>query len=697
MDAESLLDGLNEQQVAAVTHQGGPLVVLAGAGSGKTRVLTRRIAHRVATDQTDPRRVLALTFTRKAAAELRGRLRHLGLRDDVVAGTFHGIALTQLRQRWADRGIAPPALLDRKYRLVSQLMSRRQGVEALDVVSEIEWARARLVTPEQYPAAAELAGRNSPIAPAELGELMHRFAQEKRQRRVVDFDDLLALATRDLLVDPEYAAAVRWRHRHLYVDEFQDVNPLQFELLKAWRGDGDDLFVVGDPNQAIYGWNGADPNLLRTFARREPASTVIELKENYRSTPQILAAAGAALGERKAPLEAHRSDGSVPTITAYPTDQDEAQGIAETIRRAKTADRPWADQAVLVRTNAQLVPIEQALVAAGIPVRVRGGSGPLASTEVKTELRALGRPGVDLTMAIRALDESLRLNRSPFETALAERADDVSSAPTEDEHEPNSRPTPAGRLDEDQTLTPAEIERRQNLAAFSRLAHEYLTIDPAPTGPGLVAWVGTISAGEVQLDGDAVELATFHGAKGLEWPIVHLAGLEQGFVPISYAKTAEQIAEEQRLLYVGITRAELELHLSWAAERTFGTRSAKRQPSPHLGRLQSAVDLLQRGHRPLDWRAEVARSRGALPPKSRPNRTLAPDDPTFDALHTWRRNRARAADVPPFVLFTDQTLRALADRRPSTRSQLAATPGIGPAKLERYGDELLEVLRRVGS
>ena len=266
---EQLLDGLNERQVAAVTHEvgpeAGPLVVLAGAGSGKTRVLTRRIAYRVATDETDPRRVLALTFTRKAATELWSRLRQSGLRDDVVAGTFHGVALTQLRQRWADRGVTPPAILDRKYRFISQLMGRRQGVEPLDVVSEIEWARARLVTPEQYPAAAELAGRTSPIPAADLAEVMHRFAQEKRQRRVVDFDDLLALAARDLLIDPEYAAAVRWRHRHLYVDEFQDVNPLQFELLKAWRGEGDDLFVVGDPNQAIYGWNGADPNLLRAF------------------------------------------------------------------------------------------------------------------------------------------------------------------------------------------------------------------------------------------------------------------------------------------------------------------------------------------------------------------------------------------------------------------------------------------------
>jgi DNA helicase II / ATP-dependent DNA helicase PcrA len=500
---------------------------------------------------------------------------------------------------------------------------------------------------------------------------------------VVDFDDLLALATRDILTDPDYAAAVRWRHRHLYVDEFQDVNPLQFELLRAWRGAGDDLFVVGDPNQAIYGWNGADPNLLRSFTRREPQATIVELTDNYRSTPQILTTAaaalgeralgeralggralgGRALGERAGALEARRPDGVVPTLTLYGNDQAEARGIAEAILRIKTIDRPWADQSVLVRTNAQLVPIEQALVAAGIPVRVRGGSGPLATPEVKSELRSLGRSGTDVPATLRALDETL------------EAAGEVHDGSVPD-------------------LPPPEAERRQNLGALSRLVHEYLTIDPQPTGPGLLAWVATISAGEVQLDGDAVELATFHGAKGLEWPVVHLGGLEQGFVPISYAKTAEQLAEERRLLYVAITRAEHELHLSWAAERSFGTRAAKRQPSPHLAQIQAAIEQLRRGHRPVDWRAEVARTRGALPDRSRVAAGAA-DDPALDALCAWRRNRARAADVPAFVVFTDQTLRSLAERRPRNRAQLAATPGIGATKLERYGDELLEVLRRL--
>lgn len=658
MDADALISGLNDSQLQAVTSSGGPLVVLAGAGSGKTRVLTRRIAWRVADGQTDPSRVLALTFTRKAAGELRSRLRANGLRDNVAAGTFHAIALTQLRHRWNDRGIKPPAMLDRKIRVIAQLMGRRARVEPLDVVSEIEWARARLVAPNDYGQAAEQAGRTPPIPPADFAELMERYQQEKRRKRVVDFDDLLALATRDLHNDIDYANAIRWRHRHLYVDEFQDVNPLQFELLQAWRGDSSDLFVVGDPNQAIYGWNGADPGLLTEFARREPGSVVIELNDNYRSTPQVLTMATAALAGKSTALAAHKSDGDVPTLRNYRNDLDEAAGIARRAKDARMVGEPWSNQAVLVRTNAQLVPIEQALIDKGIPVRVRGGTGPLSTKEVKEELRSLTRPGIDVASVLAKLDSTLN--------------------------------------EATQEATTAEIERRQNLGALSRLVHEYISIDVDPSGPGLSAWIATVQAGEFDVEGDAIDLSTFHGAKGLEWPIVHVAGLEKGFVPISYAKTGAQLAEEQRLLYVAVTRAEDQLHLSWAEERTFGAKARKRQPSLHLEMLQSAISHLQRGHRPLDWRAKIdftksKISSGSSPIKKKSDQNPV-NDPLFDALRSWRRDKARAADVPAYIIFSDQTLRAIAKRQPTTRSALAAMPGIGPVKLERYASEVLALV-----
>ncbi len=658
MNADDLLAGLNERQIQATTCEGGPLVVLAGAGSGKTRVLTRRIAWRVANGQTDPNRVLALTFTRKAAGELRNRLRAGGMRDSVVAGTFHGVALTQLRQRWAERGIKPPTILDRKFRMIAQLIGRRPGVEPLDVVGELEWAFARLVAPTDYESAAKLAGRTPPLPNGQMADLMERYQAEKRRRRVVDFDDLLALAIRDLKADADYAAAVRWRHRHLYVDEFQDVNPLQFELLRAWRGDSNDVFVVGDPNQAIYGWNGADPNLLSQFAQREPGAIVISLDDNYRSTPQILTMATAALEGRGGRLVPHRPDGSVPTLASYPSDLAEAAGIAEAIKLVHSAGDKWAAQAVLVRTNAQLIPIEQALNEVGVPVRVRGGSGPLGSKEVKDALRSLGRPGINLPNALAELDASLTEN---------------------------------GDTDETES-TVGVVERQQNLAALSRLVHEYTSLDPQPNGPGLLAWISTVQAGEVGVDGDAVDLVTFHGAKGLEWKIVHIAGLEKGYMPIGYAKTGAQLAEEQRLLYVAVTRAESQLNLSWASERTFGTKTAKRQPSPYLEMMQSAIIHLRRGHRPLDWKAEIVKSRNAV--KSIPKRAgkNPVDDPLFDALRQWRSGRAKAADVPAYLIFSDQSLRAIAKRQPTTRGQMARISGVGPVKLERYAEDIIKMV-----
>ncbi len=674
MDADALLAGLNTAQLEAVTTGGEPVVVLAGAGSGKTRVLTRRIAYRVATGSIDPNRVMALTFTRKAATELRHRLRAVGLRDTVTAGTFHGLALLQLRQRWAERNVEPPALLDRKVRFVARLLvstgSTKRRARALDVVAEIDWARARLVGPDDYPTAAAEAGRTPPLPSSQIGEILTHYQEEKRRRRLVDFDDLLVLALRDLRNDDGYAAAIRWRYRHLHVDEMQDVNPLQFELLRAWRGDRNDLFVVGDPNQAIYGWNGADPNLLRQFVRREPDATVIELRDNYRSTPQILAVASSLVTGRG--LTAGRGDGPVPRITAYPDDRAEAAGIAAAVRAAHSVAGNLSDQAVLVRTNAQLPIIEQALNEAGIASRLRGTTGPLTSPETRSALAALTGPGTDLAAA--ALDlEAQVADQPPGETVAA-------------------------------------IERRANLAALVRLVNDYLANDPVPSGPGLGAWLGTLDKGDADLETDAVELSTFHAAKGLEWPVVHVAGLEDGFVPIAYASTGAQLAEEKRLLYVAVTRAMDELHLSWAAERTFTTKPVTRVASPHLGLLADRIGRLGVGpaHR-VDWRAQLASSREALERtvaasgstgRGRSKDTAGGDDDAdrnerFERLRSWRQRKARAADVPPHAVVADQTLRAIAAAAPTSLAQLAAVPGVGPARLQRYGAELLEQLEPV--
>lgn len=670
MDAGALLSGLNEAQRRAVTTRSAPLRILAGAGSGKTRVLTRRIAHRVATDEVGPEHVLALTFTRKAAGELTRRLRQLGLRESVAAGTFHAIAYAQLRQRWADRGVRPPSLLERKVGFVARLLPRHlaAGTAALDVVGEIEWAKARTVAPGDYVGAAAAAGRRPAVDPGVVATAFDRYEQEKRSRRMVDFDDLLRLARRDL-DDPEFAAARRWRFRHLFVDEFQDVNPLQYALLRAWLGDRPDLCVVGDPHQAIYAWNGADARYLERFDDHHPGGETVSLVDNYRSSPQVLAVANAVLatGRGSGPLElvANRPDGPVPSVRALDDDGAEARAVARAVRDAHRPAGRWGDQAVLARTNAQLVVIEEALRKAQVPYRIRGGGSLLDQPEVAQALRDLRRRSEarpddsvpDLSTALADLEVGAR----HLETDGGDQGD----------------------------------ERAANLEALVRLGRDYRAVDPAGSIPGFLAWLTTTARGELPDGGDdAVDLTTFHAAKGLEWGVVHIIGLEQGLVPITHARTSAAVDEERRLLYVAITRAERELHLSWARHRTFGSRSASREPSPWLEAIDHARARLEGRERPR------RPTRPAVAPRSRSRRgptVVGPglddeDRQVLEALKAWRSEVARAAAVPAYVVAHDRTLEAVAAARPRSRDDLLAVPGMGPVKVSRYGDDLLALV-----
>ncbi len=647
MDAQALLHGLNEGQTRAVTSSARPLCILAGAGSGKTRVLTRRVAYRAALDDLETRHVLAVTFTRKAAGELTHRLRDLGLRDTVAAGTFHAIAYAQLRARWSDRGIRPPSLLERKAGFVARLLPpalARRGVTALDVVSEIEWAKARMLTADAYTGAATLAGRRVSTDYTTVAELFARYEKTKRDRRMVDFDDLLRLCRRDLLEDREFAAMQHWRFRHFFVDEFQDVNPLQQQLLTAWLGDRADLCVVGDPNQAIYAWNGADPSYLRTFSKHHPGGETVQLEMNYRSTPQVLAVANGVLDHRgRDALVATRGDGPIPRVQALTDDRAEARSVARAIRDARRPGRRWADQAVLVRTHAQTALIEEALHEASIPFRVRGSSGLLERPEVKQALRGLG-PARN------------------FADAMADLAELAAEA--------------------------GDSERGANLGALVRLGHDFAAVDGEPTAAGFLAWLSDTTAEQPDVAGDAVEVATFHAAKGLEWPIVHLAGLEQGLVPISYARTPDALDEERRLIYVAITRAQQELRITWAKQRTFGERTVKREPSLYLDDIEKTCARLRDP-------SAAGKRRPARPPRRRATEHNEGDD-VLHALKRWRADKARAAAVPAYVIFHDSTLEAVAQARPQTHDQLLALPGVGPVKVNRYGDDLLEVVAANG-
>ncbi len=671
--------------------------ILAGAGSGKTRVLTHRIAYRAEVGTLDPNRVLAVTFTRKAAGELRERLGRLGLRSGVHAGTFHSIAYAQLRQRWEERGIRPPELLDRKVGFVARLMSSRGGTAPLDVVAEIEWAAARRIGPEQYEAAAALARRRPPLDAGKVAEIYDRFMKEKLKRRLVDFDDLLRLAVRDLAADPVYAAARHWRFRHLFVDEFQDVNPLQHALLAAWSGPESDLCVVGDPNQAIYAWNGADSRYLIDFESYFPGSTSVTLEDNYRSTPEILTVANAVLDSgRSVPirLRPHRPSGPVPTVTDHPDAAAEAGAIARSVRDLHSPGTSWSRQAVLVRTNAQATLISEAFTRAAIPHRVRGGGDLLEQPEVRQAVSALRR-AASLQMALGDLEEQVRaaIPEEGEDAAGNDGAPSPASSATS-EHAPMT--ARESRREAEHQLTE---ERAANLAELVRLGREYLAIDPDGGIPGFLGWMTSALRGEDRSAGDAVELVTFHAAKGLEWPIVHLAGLEEGFVPIHHAKDSDDdVDEERRLLYVALTRAREELHCTWSRSREFGSRTLTRKPSPWLEIVASTV-----GMAPLqvDRRDGARRARNARSGASRSTRAASDDlDPAdaalFESLRAWRKQKAKEADVPAYVIFNDATLAALATARPTSRAQLLRVSGLGAVKAQRFGDDVLRIVGESG-
>jgi len=718
MDAEALLEGLNADQRDAVTCTAAPLCIIAGAGTGKTRVLTRRIAHRVAVGDAEPHRVLALTFTRKAAGELRTRLAGMGLRDAIAAGTFHGIALAQLRTRWIERGEREPQILDRKYALVARQLPRRAGqrdINPLDAISEIEWAKARRITPQHYADEALAHNRRPPMPAADMAAAYERYEQEKARRGFVDFDDLLSLCERALAADANFAATQRWRFRHLFVDEFQDVNPLQFALLRAWLGDRSDLCVVGDPRQAIYAWNGADAGYLNDFSRHFPGSEVRELRDNYRSTPQILAVANAVIGRREAgaPLRPNRPPGEPPQILEYPTDAHEARGIARALRDSHGPGRPWSDQAVLVRTNAQAALIADALGRVGIPHRVRGGAALTSQPEIKTALSQLRSARVPFAVAIADLEADVTGRFAPDDEVEAASDPSVSRIPRSDrlarDRTGRGSPAPSGGRDGSRTgagdgVGAGEEERRANLAALVQLANDYLGLDSSASAAGFISWLHASARSEDAAGAaDAVEVATFHAAKGLEWPIVHVAGVEAGLVPIGHAKTPDGEAEERRLFYVALTRAERMLRCSWAMQRTFGSRVSSRQPSPYLAEVRDVLGAMAAGSEPVDGLVEVRRERQRLAarngqgpravPRPDPAASLSTGDlAVLDALKAWRFNQAHAANVPASVVFQDQTLEAVAVARPHDVNDLLALPGIDRMKVTRFGDSLLAVV-----
>lgn len=643
MKADALLGGLDASQREAATSTAMPLAVVAPAGSGKTRVLTARIAHRIAIGDIEPSHILCVTFTRRAAVELRQRLRALGVGERIEAGTFHAIAWRQLRDRWSAAGRREPQLLDRIRPFLSEVVaSGSTAREVADLATEIAWARARCVRPAGYAAAAKEAGRNV-RKPDWVAEQFSRFEQAKSERHLVDFDDLLAACTSAIEGDPAFAAAQRWRFRHIFVDEFQDVNPLQFRLLEAWRGERWDVFVVGDTHQSIYGWNGAEPGLLDSLAESWPALETIHLRHTHRSTPQVTAAAASVIRAAGLP-DRHPTSTSAPgpnaRVRAHRDEVSEITAVATSIRRARAPGMGWSSFAVLARTHEQVVEAERGMAALGLPVRIRRQSA------------TLGDP------AVREVMWRLQHDDRPLLTALG-------------------------------AAVSSDVGDDSALRTLLDRAEAQAEIDASMTGRGFAAWASAQFSDDE--NPDAVTVSTIHAAKGLEWPCVHIIGCEDGSIPHSSARRRAAKQEEARLLYVAITRAELEVHLHWAQTRTVRGVLRERVRSPFLAGFEEAVADVE-----AEESSAFTQLRGARAVVAQRVDPPEPPDPLEEVIRRWRDDRARAARTSPDVVMPDDCLRHIVARRPDSVAGLVDC-GLGPARAARYASELLEMVRSAPS
>jgi DNA helicase II / ATP-dependent DNA helicase PcrA len=668
---DAILATLDPEQRAVALAGRGPVCVLAGAGTGKTRAVAHRIAYLAATGVINPGRVLAVTFTTRAAGELRGRLRHLGGLvpgtglEQVQARTFHSAALRQLTHFWPTTVGGPaPQVIESKIGLVAEAARRlrvRAGLTELrDAAAEIEWAKVTQVRPEEYEAASAKAGRCGPFEPAVLGRLYGAYERLRTERNLVDFESVLELTAAILSEHGAAARSVHDRYAVFAVDEYQDVNPLQKLLLDMWLGGRDDLCVVGDPRQTIYSFTGATPEYLIGFPAEFPAAPVIRLVRNYRSTPQVVTLANklSAVASRAwapaAPLVAQRAAGPPPQLSEYPDEPAEAAAVARQAAALIGSGVPASEIAVLVRTNAQTQALEQALAEAGVPFQLRGAERFFDRAEVKQAMALLAGAARSATEAdapaaqVRPILAGIGLSPQP----------------------------PGGRG--------TARERWESLEALAQLAEDFFAGAPLATLADLASELAVRSTLGHAPAAAAVTLASLHAAKGLEWDAVFVAGLTDGMLPIIYAQSEEAIEEERRLLYVGVTRARDRLFLSCALARSPGARRS-RKPSRFLDGL-----LAGRGAPASERSAGSGRDRRGA------NLAAAVDDPLFGRLRAWRLATAKEQGVPAYVVFSDATLQSIAVRRPATAGELAGVPGVGAVKLNRYGAAVLELCAEAG-
>ena len=661
MNPEELLDALDPDQRAVATQVAGPLAVLAGAGTGKTRAITYRIAYGAAVGAFDPSNVLAVTFTQRAAFEMRHRLAQLGV-PKAQARTFHSAALRQLRHFWPTVVGGPlPDVIPHKASLVAASAARLgitiDRTNVRDIAAEVEWAKVSMIDAAHYASRVARLRRDVPagLDAGDMARLLDVYEDAKNERGVIDFEDILIYLCGMLQERADVASIVRKQYRSFVVDEFQDVNLLQARLLDLWLGGRHDVCVVGDVAQTIYSFTGASPDYLTGFGRKHPGARIVELTRDYRSTPQIVSLANDVLArssqrEGTVRLSSQRDGGAQVTYRTYDDDRAEAEGVAASIADLIAGGMAPHSIAVLMRTNGQSQAFEEALGARGIPVAVAGGKPFFARDDVRTAISRLR------AAATAATDDG----------SVGEIVRDVLSgvgwAPE----------APSGQ---------AGSERWSNMNAIAGWADD----SKAETLAAFVAELDERVAYQVEPDKAGVELATIHAAKGLEWDAVFLVGVAEGLLPISYAKTAAAREEERRLLYVAVTRARDLLTLSWARSRGADGRGKRKR-----SRLLDGI-----------WPEEV----GVGAPKKRARASTRALNQAFEEeaspqaielfgrLKAWRLAVSRQAGVPPFAVFTDQTLRDIAQAMPKNTTQLRVIRGIGDVKVQRFAAPVLALVR----
>ncbi len=682
-DADDLLTGLDPEQREVAQALRGPVSVVAGAGTGKTRAITHRIAYGVATGVYKPTEVLAVTFTTRAAGEMRTRLRALGA-DGVQARTFHSAALRQARYFWPHvYGGEFPEVTASKFALVAEAGRRinlRTDTALLrDLSSEIEWAKVSNIRPASYVVKAGAARREvADLDHETVANVMSTYEDVKRERGRIDMEDILLVTAAILADDERIAAQVRSQYRWFVVDEFQDVNPLQSTLLELWLGGRNDICVVGDPRQTIYSFAGASPQILTSFARRHEGAERYELVRNYRSTPQIVAAANAVFSKvstlnEGVRLQSQQAPGNPVTYVGYPDEQAEAAAVASEIVLMHRRGVAYKEMAILFRINAQSEAFEEALGEHGVPYVLRGVEGFFRRAEVRQAVTLLrgaargGEGGGNLVDEVRAVFSSM------------------------------------GHTDEPPTGAGAVRDRWESLHAIVSMAADLVESDPAADLNALVADLDRRADQAHAPAADGVTLATLHSAKGLEWDSVFCIGMHEGMMPSVHADTPAAIEEERRLFYVGLTRARDDLMISWATTRKRGGHG-NRGPTRFLDTLLPANHpARQTAKQPRDRKVSLRSSRScrvcntvlAVADRKLGRCADCPstyDEELYERLRAWRIAEATEQAKPAYVIFTDATLQSIAEVKPANEAALAAVPGIGPAKLERYAESVLALV-----